>query len=260
MSTATVTVGQLIEQATEELRGPKRRMFERHLRRNAKARQELEDRVLLELSTDPRAQAILGADMCLGFGNGTLTADTPFQIDTDKLRELLDLILEYAPKFIELLLKILPLFMSLLFLLVLGGISHGQEYPIRIVERSGVVATNSYRVLGDGSLVRIVAQPVAVTASTTRVVATVAEPYRGRWPNNDGRTFRQHAVEVHGFDPRLSTAELTRLHEAYHDRFGGHPPTPASSLRYRSSTVTRSCPPGGCPVNNTRQRFRLFRK
>jgi hypothetical protein len=78
--------------------------------------------------------------------------------------------------------------------------------------------------------------------------------YVPRWSSNDGRTLRQHAIEVHGIDPGLSDAEMARQHDAYHDRFGGMPPRilPTAS-RARTVTVqspyVSSCPGGVCPVN-----------
>ena len=83
-----------------------------------------------------------------------------------------------------------------------------------------------------------------------------SQSYTARWSSNDGRTLRQHAIDVHGMDPSLSDAEMARQHDAYHDRFGGMPPRilpPASRVRTTTvqSPYVSSCPGGVCPVNRT---------
>lgn len=90
------------------------------------------------------------------------------------------------------------------------------------------------------------AKPAAPQVSST--------PYQPRWHNYDGRTARQHAIESHGFDPSLSDAQLARLHDAYHDQYGEHPPTAAPVYRSRSTVVqspmTSNCPGGVCPTTS----------
>lgn len=95
-------------------------------------------------------------------------------------------------------------------------------------------------------------------AASQQVVIPKASPatvsYSPRWSNNDGLPLDVHAIQVHGFSPTLSSAELARQHDAWHDANGGDPP----ASRSRSRTVTYSspvtysgtmsnCPGGICP-------------
>lgn len=69
-----------------------------------------------------------------------------------------------------------------------------------------------------------------------------------KWMNTDGRTLRNHMVEVHGFSTSMSDGAMIQAHDAWHDQNGGEPPSPARS---RSRTVTyssSSCPGGVCPA------------
>ncbi len=100
--------------------------------------------------------------------------------------------------------------------------------------------------------------PVTSNASSANPVTQAS--YTARWHSNDGRSLRDHATQVHGFDPNLSDAQLAAQHDAYHDQFGGA--APRSPVQYapamRSRTVTvqspfaSSCPGGVCPTSRTR--------
>lgn len=81
-----------------------------------------------------------------------------------------------------------------------------------------------------------------VATAPVRAVAN----YQPRWRNNDGRSLKQHTLEVHGFDPSLSDAELYAMHDAWHDANGGDPPTRSRSV-YKSVS-SGDCPGGVCPV------------
>ena len=105
--------------------------------------------------------------------------------------------------------------------------------------------------------------PVVVAKAPVVVKATpvVTSSYTARWHSNDGRSPRQHAIEVHGFDPNLSDAQLATQHDAYHDTFGGASLTARvtwsapPAMRTRTTTVqspfVSSCPGGVCPVNRS---------
>jgi len=88
--------------------------------------------------------------------------------------------------------------------------------------------------------------PAVVVRSAPAVVVQSAS-YNARWHNYDGRTARQHAVETHGFDPSLSDAQLAAQHDAYHDQYGGDPPTANRSRSVQMSYSKKQCPYGGCP-------------
>ena len=87
----------------------------------------------------------------------------------------------------------------------------------------------------------------AVVVQSAPAVAVRSASYNARWHNYDGRTARQHAVETHGFDPSLSDAQLAAQHDAYHDQYGGDPPTANRSRSVQMSYSKKQCPYGGCP-------------
>ncbi len=108
-----------------------------------------------------------------------------------------------------------------------------------------------------------VSSPAAKSGGST---GGYTQSYSPRWQSNDGRTLRQHAIEIHGFDPSLSDAQLAQMHDAYHDEHGGMPPRiapryvpqyqPATISRSRSvqySAGTSSCPGGVCPTSRSVQ-------
>lgn len=85
------------------------------------------------------------------------------------------------------------------------------------------------------------AQPVAKAAVTKA-------PYKARWVNHDGLSFRDHGIMVHGLSPSLSDEEMASQRDAYHDQYGGghsHVGSPAVAVQ---RTVS-NCPGGVCPVN-----------
>lgn len=71
-----------------------------------------------------------------------------------------------------------------------------------------------------------------------------------KWTNNDGRTLRNHIVEVHGLSPAMSDGELIAAHDAWHDNNGGDPPAARSRSRSVTQTYMLSgdCPGGICPA------------
>lgn len=100
----------------------------------------------------------------------------------------------------------------------------------------------------------IVAGKTAVgVAKVAAVPFKVAGNYTPRWRNYDGRSLRDHGVEVHGFDPSWSTAQIAAAHDAWHDANGGEPPT-ASRSRSVAVSSSSTCPGGVCPTTTSRTR------
>ncbi len=102
----------------------------------------------------------------------------------------------------------------------------------------------------------------SVAVKPAVVVKSAPAAYAPRWHSNDGRSLRQHAIEIHGMDPNLSDAELARQHDAWHDHNG--PIAPRTSAAYsqqwqpatRSRSVqfssgTSNCPGGVCPTSRS---------
>lgn len=80
-------------------------------------------------------------------------------------------------------------------------------------------------------------QPVAKAAVTKA-------PYKARWVNHDGLSFRDHGIIVHGLSPSLSDEEMASQRDAYHDQYGG-------GHSHVGSSVVSNCPGGVCPVNSS---------
>ena len=122
MSQTNCTVGEFVEKTVAEMRSRASGLRGRSKRRMERRAQRLENRfekdpdwvaqkVVDELSFEPAFKAALPAlcDQC-DDDLSTIGADTPFMIDVDKLRELIDLFIEKAPQIIEIIMKIVSLF------------------------------------------------------------------------------------------------------------------------------------------------------
>lgn len=117
----TKTVNELIDDAVEELRGGlgiKYRITKRWLKKGDN-RAELADSVMLKLCDCDEVKAM---GLSEGFASGAIGADTPIGFDPENLRKFLDLIIEYLPQILAI---ILPLFTSVALPLafVLGSLA-----------------------------------------------------------------------------------------------------------------------------------------
>lgn len=90
----------------------------------------------------------------------------------------------------------------------------------------------------------------AVVKPPTTAKVKVQASYTPRWRNYDGRSLRDHAIEVHGFDSSWSDADLAAAHDAWHDTNGGDPPTALRSKSVVMSRSTSNCPGGVCPTTS----------
>lgn len=125
---------------------------------------------------------------------------------------------------------------------------------IRTLENKQAELQNRVAVLESARKTQITTPPVQITRPAPVIkpqAPVVSGNYSPRWHNYDGRTARQHAIEVHGFDPGLSDAQLARQHDAYHDRYGGDPPTAARSRPAVVAPQVSNCPGGVCPMPRT---------
>ena len=157
---------------------------------------------------------------------------------------------------------------SLLAVVCLVSVGFASEPEILPVPDSSQI-WNAIESLED-RVARLEKQPVAVVAvpvapkvvRSSVVVTSVPQSYSARWHSNDGRSLRQHAIEVHGFDPGLSDAQLAAQHDAYHDVHGGDSPPRVNvswsnppAVRTRTTTVQSAyvseCPGGVCPTSRT---------
>lgn len=100
------SVNELIDEAVDGLPLIRRRMAKRWLKRGDH-REELADSMLLKLC---EADDVKAMGLAEGFASGRIGADTPIGFDPENLRKILDLIVEYLPTILEI---ILPLFLSL---------------------------------------------------------------------------------------------------------------------------------------------------
>ena len=112
--------------------------------------------------------------------------------------------------------------------------------------------------------VKVVPQVVAPKPAAVVKQTLTAENYNPRWQNFDGKDRMRHAAEDHGIDvSKHSQAEVLRMMDADHDRYGGsaHAAIKASrnAVVYQSSTLSTplrtysqqtysNCPGGVCPA------------
>ena len=99
MQTNETTLDGLMEMAVAKMPRFRRRVMQRRLNR-PHIRQAVAEDLVVKLHDDPRAAAI-GLPVAV-FAGDNFTEETPFAIDVARLQEILDLILEYLPRIIEL--------------------------------------------------------------------------------------------------------------------------------------------------------------
>ena len=126
MATVTKSVNEIIDDTIERLPFLRRKIVQRHFARHPEKREELADQVLLSISTDPAAIAIFGSSIAEGIASGSITAQTPFSIDIDKLEQLIQLILKYLPEILKLFMLFVSIAMFFLISLSIGSTSFAQ--------------------------------------------------------------------------------------------------------------------------------------
>lgn len=121
-------MSELLDQGVEKLPFLRRKVAQFRLRNNSKYRTAVLDELCLKCCDNPEAAELLGTATCDGLMSGNITSDTKFAIDPDKLERLLQILIEYLPKLLEIL---LPLFMqTILFVLafsLLGSAVNAQQ-------------------------------------------------------------------------------------------------------------------------------------
>lgn len=121
-STNTYSMSELLDQTVERLPFLRRKVAQRRLR-NDKYRAALLTELCLKCCDDSEVSEILGVPTCSGLMSGAITATDKFSIDPDKLERLFQILIEYLPKLLEI---ILPLFMqTILFVLAMTIFSSG---------------------------------------------------------------------------------------------------------------------------------------
>lgn len=126
MATVTKSVDEMIDDAIERLPFLRRKIVQRNLARHPHKREEIADQVLLKISEDPAAIAIFGSSIAEGIASGSITAQTPFSIDIDKLEQLIQLILKYLPQILQLFMLFVSIAMFFVISLSIGSTSFGQ--------------------------------------------------------------------------------------------------------------------------------------
>ena len=127
MATVTKTVDEMIDNAIERLPFLRRKIVNHNLAHNPHRREEIADRVLLELSKDSAAEAIFGSSIAAGIESGAITAKTPIGIDVDKLAKILELIFTYLPKILDLLKLFASIVIFFAISLAMSSIATAQE-------------------------------------------------------------------------------------------------------------------------------------
>ena len=121
-STNSYSMSELLDQTVERLPFLRRKVAQRRLR-NDKYRAALLTELCLKCCDDAEVSEILGVPTCSGLMSGAITATDKFSIDPDKLERLFQILIEYLPKLLEI---ILPLFMqTIMFVLAMTILSSG---------------------------------------------------------------------------------------------------------------------------------------
>lgn len=223
MTTVTTTLNKSLDEAVAEMPLFRRVAWQSRLRFSGFRRRTLES-LRENLHDDERA---IGVSVVLDNGPEALsfqdalaqdsfTADTPFAIDIDKLRELLKLILEFLP----LILKLFTGFASVVVFVALTF------FPT-VAEAQGPLR----RLLFGNQ------QQTYATQSSCPGGVCPAQSYSspGRWKNDDGLSFREHARVMHGIDTSgMTDAQVAQLRDHDHDQYGGDHPEFLRSLPNRA--------------------------
>jgi len=126
MSSASYSVSELLDLAVDKLPMLRRRVVKARLS-SRRYRAALLDELALKLCDNPESSAILGATVINGLMEGGISSQEKFGFDPANLEKLLQIIIEYLP---QLLAIILPLFMQLVVLVMVlsvGSIASAQD-------------------------------------------------------------------------------------------------------------------------------------
>jgi len=195
MTKITTSFDKLFDEAIEQLPFLRRQIAKRHFRKHPADRDECCERALLACSQSPVLGAF-GAD----YQQGNLTVSSVIELDPDTAKRWLDLIIEYLPKILEIVLKLLPLFMSIMvFIAIACGASDALAQDC----------------------------PNGICPTTTQTVAR-------QWFNRDGLTTRQHAEQYHNTDTSgMSESQIIAQNDHDHNSWGSgnHYPSERSSVQ-----------------------------
>jgi hypothetical protein len=106
MATADYSMSELLDKAVEQLPKLRKKVTKRRLR-DPEFREALLDEMCLKCCEDDKCVAILGA-YAPALLSGELSTTEKFSLDLDQLERFLQILIEYLPKLLEI---ILPLFM-----------------------------------------------------------------------------------------------------------------------------------------------------
>lgn len=248
----------LLDQAVGLMTPGQKRRFDRRCNLipgyRAKYIQELADNLLDDprfVEAAPMATAVMGAE---GF-----TGQTRFQIDGSKIRVILDLILEYGPKLLDLILLFIKAFTFAIACAIClpasGAYPKPAETAYPMPQETAQILPASHlskfiedqaQKAADALDQHILAQwgksvgncpggvcPLPPPSGTTSRVSYAVQPeeirpvaYQRQWYNHDGLTLRQHAEQMHGHSTAgLTDAQVAALNDADHNAWGhgGHP-------------------------------------
>lgn len=122
------SMSDLLDGSVERLPFLRKKVAQFRLRNNSKYRSALLDELCLKCCDNPEAAEILGTVACAGLMSGEITATTKFNINPDNLERLFQILIEYLPKLLEIL---LPLFTQMAWFLLafslLGSAASAQQ-------------------------------------------------------------------------------------------------------------------------------------
>jgi hypothetical protein len=112
MASQSFSMSELLDLAVDKLPALRRRVAKVRLSTSRRYRNSVLDQLCLHCCDNPECSAILGAS-ATGLMSGEILSTDKFSLDLDQLERFLQIIIEYLPKLLEI---ILPLFMQIVML------------------------------------------------------------------------------------------------------------------------------------------------
>jgi hypothetical protein len=184
-----------------------------------------------KLCEDDGIAAVLMPSM----GSSSFSYETPIQFDPDTLERILQILVEYLPQLLSIIMSLIDMFAMLLVCLCIPTTGFAMN-PVRQAEIDAGLAP-----------------PAALYEELNPFDESIPSGILTRkWYNRDGLSLEVHAEKMHGLDTTgLTRKQIEDSNDHDHDRYGGlHPETMRAekALTLVSYPVYQDCPGGVCPV------------
>lgn len=120
MPSQAYSMSELLDLAVDKLPPLRRRVAKFRLSASRRYRNNVLDQLCIYCCDNPECAAIMGTATADGLMSGEISATDSFNLDLDQLERFLQILIEYLPKLLEI---ILPLFMQLVWVLLAFSIA-----------------------------------------------------------------------------------------------------------------------------------------